>query len=114
MGKIYQKRYPWMDPNLYIRMPALLIREVNQGFGARNCEVRPVVFAPQQPGATRATKKSQDLGPLGIFATRDVKEGDIVMVDQCLTGISDVPSRKLQHCDACHSSWLCRSSIPPI
>jgi hypothetical protein len=110
-GKIYQKLYPWVDEKLYMRSSALL-REVNKTIGLENCEIRPVVFdlPTPKPGKSSAvskrtpTKDSQDVGPLGVFATRNIKEGEIIMVDKCLTGISDIPSSQLVHCDACHAS----------
>lgn len=112
MGKIYQKSYPWIPSDLYKRKPAL-VRKVNSNFGAGNCEVRPVVFGtpPLQQRSPR-TKESQDVGPLGVFATRNIKAGELVMVDQCVTAISDVPSSRLDHCDACHAS-LKMPFLPP-
>lgn len=111
MGKLYQKPYPWMNADLYKRLPAL-VREVNRNFGAGNCKVRPVAFGP--PSSTiklrPKVKEHQDVGPLGIFATRDIEAGEMVLVDQCLTAISNVPSNRFEHCDACHASlkmpWL--------
>ena len=113
-GKIYQKQYPWIDGKLYMRNPSLL-REVNRTMGLGNCEVRPVIFhAPNSKLDTENELNSKkdvmrsgcslDVGPLGIFATCNIKEGEVIMVDKCLTGISDVPSSKREHCDACHSS----------
>jgi hypothetical protein len=102
-GQIYQKLYPWLDEKLYKRTPEL-VRQVNEDFGVGNCEVKSVFFGPPE------IQDKEDVGPLGVFATRDIEEGEMIMVDQCLTGISDVPSSKLAHCDACHASL----SIPFI
>jgi hypothetical protein len=101
-GKIYQKVYPWLDETLYSRTPAL-IREVNKSFGAGNCEVKQVSFGIRTAQVTK-TAENQDVGPLGVFATRDIEKGEALMVDKCITGISNVPSSRLLHCDACHAS----------
>jgi hypothetical protein len=113
MGKIYQKSYPWIPADLYKRKPAL-VREVSKSFGSGNCEVRPVVFGTPSasPQIGRRTKDHQDVGPLGIFATRDIKEAELVLVDQCLTAVSNIPSSRLDHCDACHAS-LKMPFLPP-
>ena len=105
-----------MNADLYKRLAAL-VREVNKKFGAGNCEVRPVVFGT--PSQTRKlslkSKEYQDIGPLGIFATRDIEAGEMVLVDPCLTAISNVPSSRFEHCDASHASlkmsWLLSSKI---
>lgn len=104
-GKLYQKSYPWMDKELFKRK-SLLVREVNRNFGAGNCEVRPLVFGPASPPEQVGLRRleHQDVGPLGVFAKRDIDEGDLVLVDQCITVTSDVPSSRLEHCDACHAS----------
>jgi hypothetical protein len=105
MGRIYQKSYPWIAADLYKRKPAL-VREVNKNFRAGNCEVRPVVFGPvpSTPQLSPRAKENENVGPLGIFATRDIKEGELVLVDQCVTAVSNIPSSRLEHCDACHAS----------
>lgn len=110
MGKIYQKAYPWLDSDLNIRTSDLLKR-VNATVGAENCQVRrvnfgPLVFGPEPPArlARGRTTYNTDVGPLGIFATRHIKKGEIIMADKCLTGISQVPSSRREHCDACHAS----------
>ena len=104
-GKVYQKSYPWIPADLYKRKPAL-VREVNKSFGGGNCEVRPVVFGKPStsPQIGRSTKEHQDVGPLGMFATRDIKAAELVLVDQCITAVSNIPSSRLEHCDACHAS----------
>jgi len=102
-----------MDKSLYYRTPAL-VREVNKQFGT-NVEVRPVVWGtPEEKAAAakRVRKEGEDVGPLGIFATQDIKKDDIVLVDRTLLGISDVPSSGLDWCDACHAS-LRMPYLPP-
>jgi hypothetical protein len=111
MGKIFQKAYPWLDPKLNIRPPKL-VKEVNKALGVLtdNCEVRPVVFGPpvfgpeRHPHMIKKTEKSKDVGPLGIFATRDIRQGEKIIADGCLTGVSQVPSSKMEHCDGCHAT----------
>ena len=107
MGKIYQKPYPWIPTALYKRKPAL-VREVNKKFGAQNCEVRPAVFSPPEtylpPQLRMKSEENQDVGPLGVFATRNIKEGELVMVDQCLTAVSNISPTKFEHCEACHAT----------
>lgn len=105
-GRIYQKIYPWMDQNLCWRTPAL-VREVNKSFNKGNAEVRPVFFGTPEEVAQAAMKvkrEGEDVGPLGIFATRNIKEGEVILVDHTLLGISDVPSSNLEACDACQAS----------
>jgi hypothetical protein len=105
-GRIYQKIYPWMDASLYWRTPAL-VREVNKSFSKGNAEVRPVFFGTPEEIAKAAKvvkKEGEDVGPLGIFATRDIQEGEVVLVDHTLLGISDVPSSTLEACDSCQAS----------
>jgi hypothetical protein len=104
MGKIYQKLYPWVSAGLYRRKPSL-IREVNRHFGAGNCEVRRVFFrAPSRSHSRSISTENQDVGPLGVFATRDIQAGELVLVDQCLTAVSNIPPSRFEHCDACHAS----------
>ncbi|CZT42995.1 uncharacterized protein RSE6_02967 [Rhynchosporium secalis] len=102
MGKIYQKKYPWMDQILYNRTPATL-REANKGFAGSSCEIKPVVFGD---AILEVAKEGEDVGPLGIFATRDIVEGEIIMVDRTVTGVSDINSNKLEHCDACQGCLM--------
>ncbi|KAL2063050.1 hypothetical protein VTL71DRAFT_6122 [Oculimacula yallundae] len=102
MGKICQRKYPWMNEDLYKRTPATL-REANGGFVGSSCEVKPVVFGDAIP---RIAKEGEDVGPLGIFATRDIVEDEIIMVDRTLAGVSDVPSSKFETCDACQGCLL--------
>ena len=110
-GKIFQKSYPWLDPKFNFRSVEL-IKQVNEDVGALtgNCEVRSVVFGPpvfgpeRPPHMIKKVKKSRNLGPLGLFATRDIGEGENIIADGCLTGVSQIPSSKMEYCDACHAS----------
>lgn len=101
-GSIYQKPYPWLDKSLYTRSPAL-VKQINQNLGTANCEVRQVIFGDSTTQVKTSTE-NEDVGPLGIFATKDIHEGDLLMVDRCFMNMSDVPSSRLSHCDACHAS----------
>ncbi|TVY88005.1 hypothetical protein LAWI1_G008633, partial [Lachnellula willkommii] len=104
-GKIYQKKYPWVEESLYWRTPAL-VRDVNKEFG-QNAEVRSVVWGtPEEIAAARkrVKKEGEDVGPLGIFATRDIKENEIILVDRTLLGISDARPNQLDWCDGCNAS----------
>ena len=104
-GKIYQKKYPWMAQELYIRTPELL-RSVNKALaGYGRCEVKPVVFGPPSQ-SPKMVMENEDVGPLGLFAARDIKMDEKILVDQCVTGISDVSPAKLQHCEACHAALV--------
>ncbi|KAF4625404.1 hypothetical protein G7Y89_g12763 [Cudoniella acicularis] len=108
-GKIFQIKYPWLDEKLYMRTPALL-RTVNRSLLDSSCEVRPVVFGTPLPN-TLAQKpapkaEGEDVGPLGIFATRDIKEGEVILVDKSITSVSDVPPSAHGYCDACHACLL--------
>lgn len=100
-GRIYQKPYPWLSQKLYTRTLAL-VREVNKAFSGSPCEVKCVKFGGQ---ASHIMSEDEDVGPLGIFATRDIREGELLMVDESLGAcVSDVPSSFLTHCDACHGT----------
>ncbi|KAF7942841.1 uncharacterized protein EAE97_006295 [Botrytis byssoidea] len=105
-GSIYQKKYPWMAPKLFVRTPRL-VRQVNSTFGVLNAEVRPVVFG--SPGIASKSKslsdfpKNADVGPLGIFATRDIEEGESILVDKSYACVSNIPPSTGQFCDACHA-----------
>jgi hypothetical protein len=104
-GKIYQKKYPWMAQDMYIRTPGLL-RKVNKGLARHGiCEVKAVVFGPalQSP---KMAMENEDVGPLGMFAARDIKMDERILVDHCVTGISDVSPAKLHHCEACHAALV--------
>jgi hypothetical protein len=105
-GKIYQKKYPWMTGHLYIRTPALL-RHVNTELAANGlCEVKSVVFGPSVLLPMKPVKENEDVGPLGLFAARDIKLEEKILVDHCVTGISDVSPTRLQHCEACHAALV--------
>ncbi|TVY26884.1 hypothetical protein LHYA1_G004828 [Lachnellula hyalina] len=102
-GKIFQKRYPWVDESLFWRTPAL-VRDVNKEFG-ENAQVRSVVWGPEGISPTKRVKREgEDVGPLGIFATRDIKEDEVILVDRTLLGISDARSNQLDWCDGCNAS----------
>lgn len=105
MGKIYQKKYPWMDQDLYKRTSQTL-REANEAFEGSSCEIRAVTFGTVK---LDFPKKGDDVGPLGVFATRDIQQGELVMLDRTVTVVSNVPSSTLQHCDACQGCL-----VPPF
>ncbi|KAH8805753.1 hypothetical protein F5884DRAFT_457794 [Xylogone sp. PMI_703] len=109
-GKIFQKPYPWIDQELYFRTPQLL-KKINKGLRSSSCEVKPAVFTQQNDGTGTNDEDATDAEnintrPLGLFASRDIKEGEIILEDSTLIGISDVPSSALKHCDACHASLI--------
>lgn len=52
----------------------------------------------------KKAKEGENVGPCGIFATRDIKRGAIIMVDETQLGISDIPSTHLRNCEACHGA----------
>ncbi|KAJ8060891.1 hypothetical protein OCU04_009972 [Sclerotinia nivalis] len=111
-GLIYQKKYPWMAPKLFVRTPRL-VRQVNSKFGSSNAEVRPVVFG--SPGTASTFKslsslpKDVDVGPLGIFAKHDIAEGESILIDKSYACVSDIAPSTGQFCDACHAAL-----IPPF
>ncbi|KAI9647610.1 hypothetical protein NHQ30_003995 [Ciborinia camelliae] len=106
-GVIFQKRYPWMAPKLFVRTPRL-VREVNSQLASSVAEVLPVVFG--SPGTASTFKplsglsKTADVGPLGIFAKRDIEEGETILADKSLACVSDVPPSRGLFCDACHAA----------
>ncbi|KAI9047159.1 hypothetical protein LZ554_008613 [Drepanopeziza brunnea f. sp. 'monogermtubi'] len=102
-GKIFQKRYPWLDDSLYRRTPGTL-RLVNEQFQDAcrgSCEIKAVAFGGAKP---KEAREGEDMGPLGIFATRLIERGELVILDKSITGVSNVPSSSFKHCDACHGS----------
>ncbi|KAA8573392.1 hypothetical protein EYC84_004978 [Monilinia fructicola] len=106
-GLIYQKRYPWMAPKLFVRTPRL-VRQVNSKFPSLNAEVRPVVFG--SPGTASTFKhlsglpKTGDVGPLGIFAKCDIEEGESILADKSIACVSDISPSTGLFCDACHAA----------
>lgn len=62
------------------------------------------MFGPGASLEPKNVKEGGNVGPCGIFATRDIKRGEIIMVDETNVGISDVPSTKLRNCEACHGA----------
>lgn len=111
-GKIFQKPYPWTDKELYSRSPELL-EHINGALRCNPCRVKRTVFTQDIDGSNvdggallNKDQKDQGDGPLGLFATRDIKEGEIILEDSTIIGISNIPSSTLQHCDACHASLL--------
>jgi hypothetical protein len=103
-GTIYQKPYPWVDKALYSRSSAL-VKEVNKSFGSAKCEVKQITLSGR-PLQVNKMDGSQDVGPLGVFASQDIREGELLMVDKWFISMSDVPSSRLTHCDACHAYLL--------
>ena len=113
VGKIYQKIYPWMDRKLLLRSSSLL-KEVNESLKGTACEVRPVKFGPLTAKVCDQARKrckrssdhetNEDVGPLGLFATRDVEAGELMMVDKSITGISEVSPTSFKYCEACHAA----------
>jgi hypothetical protein len=106
MGKIYQKPYPWMNGEAFKRTDEQR-EEFNQDLDQRTTLDIACVY----PGKSRKSSyvSATDSLPLGIFALKNFEEGDMIMVDETIVNMSDVPSSKLQHCDACHASL-----IPPF
>jgi hypothetical protein len=111
-GRVHKRRHPWLKEDLFQREPALLKEFNAPSSGWRNCEVRPVRFS----NAPDRLDDPNDLGSLGVFATQDIKEGEIVLIDRCHTVVSKIaPSPTSQHCDACCASLspLLRTE-PPV
>lgn len=127
IGRTFKRKYPWLEERLFIRSPAFL-GEINTSFNSTNCEVRPL-FVPQiDPNTSKprrsyrlVTKTSKqhlaahpfdtgtNVGPLGVFAKRTIHKDEILLTDHNLTVVPVTPSKKLQHCDACHALL-----IPPF
>jgi hypothetical protein len=121
VGRTYKRRYPWLEEKLFIRSLALL-GEINTKFNSTNCEVRPL-FVPQNDPytwkprrshrlatniskehlAAHPTDKETNVGPLGIFAKRTIHKDEILLTDHNLAVVPVTPSKKLQHCEACHA-----------
>ncbi|RDW84865.1 hypothetical protein BP6252_02455 [Coleophoma cylindrospora] len=103
VGEIYQVQYPWLDTRLNDRTPAL-VRELNDNLNSQICEIKPIILGP--------LRESFDVGPLGIFAMRDIDEGESVLVDKCITNTTDLHPKAQTYCDACHASLLAPHTLP--
>lgn len=104
LGKIFQKKYPCIPAHLYKRTMETVDKFNNELLRtAPACEVQRVVFGDKKLKILKQNSK-MDVGPLGLFARRDIEEGEVVMADQTLTGISQYDSALMTHCDACHGT----------
>ena len=104
LGKIYSRVYPWLDSSLYQRTPKL-VRDVNaEMHNSSNIEVRRTFFGPTAAeDAKRVVGENEDVGHLGIFAKRDIQQGELLLVDKSITGTSKVNPSTGKCCDACHA-----------
>ncbi|CAG8961153.1 hypothetical protein HYFRA_00002696 [Hymenoscyphus fraxineus] len=103
-GSIYIIKYPWMDERLFYRTPEML-RQVNESLSSGSCEVRRVVFSTdsKEKHITKGIPEGMDIGALGVFATKDITKGEMVLVDPTLLGASNVKPHKRHQCDACQA-----------
>jgi len=106
VGSLLKRQYPWVDGSLFIRTPEMVER-FNKELGSSFCEIRPLYPASSpghtlEPGIT--TSLSQDIGPLGLFATRDMSSGTIIFVNHSTMCQSSIMPSKMTHCEACHTS----------
>lgn len=99
VGEIYQKPYPWMEKTLFHRTEEQ-INAINNADPTAAWQIKPVVFGPAEP---KDVKEGGDVGPLGMFAKKDMEEGEIFLVDGTFAGVSNISSSKGEHCDACHA-----------
>ncbi|KUJ17737.1 uncharacterized protein LY89DRAFT_584536, partial [Mollisia scopiformis] len=97
-GKIYQKRYPWMNDTLFHRTQDQ-INVINKEDRTVNWKIKSVIFGPKSE--EKKVEKGGDVGPFGMFAKRNIAQGEIIMVDKTVAGISSIPSSKGLHCDNC-------------
>jgi len=108
-GKIMVVPYPWLDRKLNMRMPKL-VKQINKHFGVGSCEVSPVTLLAA--GNKVDGVRSQDVGPLGVVAIRDIRKGELVLVDESITGVSVQKPSQLKHCDACHATLQAPYQLP--
>jgi hypothetical protein len=121
VGRSFKRKYPWLEEKLFAR-PPLLLEQINDKFKSTNCEVRPL-FVPKDERYTHKSEssyiislklpkqhlrafpvyKEPDIGPLGVFAKRTIHKDEIILTDYNNTMVPVKPSKKLQHCDACHA-----------
>ncbi|KAG9229235.1 hypothetical protein BJ875DRAFT_387780, partial [Amylocarpus encephaloides] len=107
-GKIAQKKYPWLKQKRFIRTPRA-VRIINNHFKDKCCEVKPVFFGTPEEieeAKGKAILEKNDMGPLGLFSKRDIQEGEMILIDETLLAVSNVPASRLHHCDACQSCLL--------
>lgn len=124
IGRTYKRQYPWLEEKLFVRSPEFL-KVINRDFSSTNCEVRRVTGAEDSPvsnkprrsqrlackgskthGQPLPTDEEFNIGPLGIFAKRDIFKDEILLTDHNLTVVPTTPPKKLQHCDACQALLL--------
>ncbi len=121
VGRSFKRKYPWLQEELFIRSPSFL-KEINKNFNSTNCEVCPL-FVPQDDPYTRKprqahhittdtskqqlaadrTDKATNVGPLGVFAKCNINKDEVLLADHNLTIVPVKKSKKLLHCDACHT-----------
>ncbi len=109
-----KRNYPWMDPELFIREPTLL-EEINANYPSGNSAVIALNALSYHNGDLEACMKepipqnmlsdSNDVGPLGIVAVRDIPKGGIVLVDHTHAKVNNVLPSYGRHCDACMASF---------
>lgn len=85
--------YPWEEPRLNQRSPALL-QDINTALcrSTNVCKVRSLFGA-----------SAEDVGALGVFATCDIPAGSVVLADKTSLTVINIPPGKLEHCENCHA-----------
>ncbi|PQE08026.1 hypothetical protein CJF30_00011186 [Rutstroemia sp. NJR-2017a BBW] len=96
-GRILQRKYPWMDGNLFSRSRELL-DHINATFPSTNAQIRPVIASSELP--------TENVGPLGIFATRNIQPDEQILLDKSVIVTSNILPSTLTFCDACHAALI--------
>jgi hypothetical protein len=95
---LFPRAYPWLDSKLFTRTPELL-RNINKSATLSSCEVRQAYFGVENP----TVEEGKDLGALGVFATRNIKKGELVLLDKTIMTATHILPSRLEHCDACNA-----------
>lgn len=102
-GSVFKKQYPWMAKRFFTRSPELLENineELCRSMASDNCEVKSLA----SPRSNDSIDRGGDVGPLGMFATRDIEADEFVLRDLGVSMMSnlapDNPDKRY-HCDAC-------------
>lgn len=117
-GWIFKRKFPWMSPDLFERKKALVER-INKDFPSESCRVGQVKVAPREVEEERTyeqvygpqPEQRDDAGNLGVFAARDIKAGECIMVDPSLAAVADMPYPD-RVCDACCTHVVSRPGGP--
>lgn len=98
-GRTRKRRCPWLKEEFFHRTPDL-VADINSKLNSSNCEICQVNFR----GKPKQLRKLNDVGPLGIFAKRDIEKSEVVLIDDGIPVVSSIQPFIMTHCDARQAS----------